>query len=314
MLKIILICLFSLVSLITFARTDRGYGHTGVRWEARQKRLEKLRQQRIEKSINRSRDEYKKDSAEETVDDSEYTEQYKRSLLTQEERDFAEDNGISIDETERIREEYKKHQQNESEKIQKLRMKNSIQRIELSEEESVAWKFISDNRESEYNNKELVVKYFIPKGEEKVTATNILYGFYNADMESFCYTIQGKDNINDFSNNISKIVSKMEQWINVAKKNKVNDFEKDFDGVSFPVKLNNDRELTLKAKFKVFEKDDEINYSTSLFYSEEDSIVELISFDIIGFKNFVRASQLDKALPFLRKKIEEINDVDGLFK
>jgi hypothetical protein len=189
-------------------------------------------------------------------------------------------------------------------------------RIETPEEEpSVAWEFISSGREEGSSGRKCVVKYFVPEGEQNVTASNIIFSFKNRYSYSIStYQVQGKENIVKFSKTLSDLTSKMAEWKNVAQRNKVKQFEKNYDDIVFYVVNSFGKPVELKAKFNVVEENDKIQYKTTIFKQVDCYEDPIISFDEIGLVNFTRASQLDKALPILKKKVEQIVNTSDLFK
>lgn len=301
------------VSLSAFARHDWGVGYAGRKTGTGNtvKRIEssQLKPNNSQKTNIRNH---------KTIEDSQYVEQYKRTLLTKEELEFAEKNKIPVTNTEQIREElsnYKKEQL----------LKDSIQRIETPiEERSVAWKFIADGRDyPSYNlkHRECVVAYFIPKEEKIVTDKNITFLFrHGPEPLMQIFKIEGRNNISKFSESITAIAKKMEQWIAVAQKNNITDFEKEYEGITIPNLQHNIRNVKLNARFKVSKENNKVTYVTELYYKNITSETKL-SFDLIGFKNFASTTQIDKALVFLNKKISEVelhnkkqNHIDSLFE
>jgi hypothetical protein len=145
---------------IVLAATDGGFGHVGSRRSKSNYTSRRSKSNHSNVDFDGGWDTALTKESEEKKDDAYYAEQYKRTLLTEEERNFAKKNYIPIGETERIRDEFKKHKQ-------KQITKNSILRIETPEEEpSVAWEFISSGREERYFERKCVVKYFVPEGKK----------------------------------------------------------------------------------------------------------------------------------------------------
>jgi hypothetical protein len=188
----------------------------------------------------------------------------------------------------------------------------------------VAWKFIADGRDyPSYNlkHRECVVAYFIPKEEKIVTDKNITFLFkHGQEPWMQIFKIEGRNNISKFSESITAIATKMEQWIAVAQKNNITDFEKEYEGITIPNLQHNTRIVKLNARFKVSKENNKVIYVTEFYYKSITSEQE-ISFDLIGLKNFASTTQIDKALVFLNKKISEVelhnkkqNHIDSLFE
>lgn len=300
MIKFVFILFISLFSIYLTAAVDEGLGHVGSR---RSKRWSSHKTNQ-KSDWNGGRDSLIKD--EDKKDDKYYAEQYSLSRLTLEEKNFADKKGIPLTQIDRIKNEYKKEQQ-------KLAQQNSIQRIETPEDQPyVAWKFISKSRDNLYPTYS-EIRYSIPKYDDKITEDNIIckISVYNSQF----IELQGKDKIDAFSKNMFELSEKMNQWIKIAQKNNVTELEKDFEGFIFSTD-----EFSIKAKFIIDKNNNNIEYVTKLILYYEDDLTrerkyeKYEKYDYIGLVNLARATQLDKVIPILSKKVDQINNVNKLFK
>lgn len=306
MKNIILIVLVSLFTLNTLSAYDFGVGHVGHRRNSKIKRIEEsqLKPKTTEADYKKS-DEY-------------YAAEYKKTLLTKEEREFAEKHRIPLTATERIKKEY-------AENISIVKVERPIDKC------SVAWKFVAIGRDIPANHlgrKTCSVEYFIPNGESVITDDNIGFKFVHGHefseqiYYSSSFKIQGKESIVAFSKGMFKIVKKMEEWIEVAKKNNIRDFSKEYEEFEFSFTKSNGVSTKLKARFKVVEQKGNVCYITELFHTYSFSPSEYVAeFDLIALKNFAVTTQIDKAIIALNKKIEQMEShqekeekIDNLFK